>query len=295
MPYAEQPLLFNYSAIDESNFYDYFKDVVKEWRRQMIRLFENNMLPEAMGQPYIAIDPLILAEKDFAFLRELCGCENAGTIVDNLERMFPRFVGLKVLEGSGLWYMTFPSNVIYLTNFSADILGVTKIWHDADCDLVKSKNEMVGNVIVADFALFATNAKGSFFESALTPAYQMENIPHLQPECRSNAISGFSIDRARALASVTYAAGAAAGTVDLRLQEVALLPVGVTVSTWNWVVYTANNTTGTQQPASQVQDVTVNMTDAEFAAIQMVGLTLTFSDGTSDTVIIPNEQFVQTV
>lgn len=294
MPYAEDPLMFNYSAIDESNFYDYFKDVVKEWRFKMSRLYENGMMPQNLGTPYIAIDPLIVIEKDFSMLRELCGCENAGERMNTLDGMFPRFVGLKVLEGSGLWFMTFPTNVVYLTNFTADILGVTKIWHDADCDLVKSKNEMVGNILVLDFALFATNAKGSFFESALTAPYQVENIPHLAHDIRKNTIQGYTSDVPRALASVTHKAGTVAGTVDLRLQDVSNLPNGLTVTAWNWVVYTSDGTTGTQQPATQVADVTVNMTDAEFAAIQMIALTATFSDGTTDTVIVPNEGFVQT-
>lgn len=294
MPYAENPLMFNYSAISESNFYDYFKDVVKEWRYKMTRLYESGVMPQNLGTPYVAIDPLILIEKDFSYLRELCGCDNAEERLGRLDSMFPRFVGLKVLEGSGLWFMTYPTNVVYLTNFQADMLGVTKIWHDEDCDLVKSRNEMVGNILVLDFALFATNAKGSFFESALTPPYQPENIPHLAHDIRQNTIQGFTTDVARALASVTYATGVAAGTIDLRLQDVSALPDGVTVTAWNWVVYTANGTTGTQQPATQVADVTVNMTDAEFAAIQMVALTATFSDGTTDTVVVPNEAFVQT-
>ena len=292
MPYAEQPLLFDYTTINETNFYSYFKDVVKEWKRKMVTLFETGKLPETMTAPYIAIDPLLLVEKDFSYLVELVAAENGGIKANMLDSMFPRFVGLKVLEGSGLWFMTFPQNVIYLTNFAADMLGVTKIWHDEDCDLVKSKNEMLGNVLVADFDLFATNAKGSSFESALTDPYQPENLPHLAPDVRSNAISGYSSDVFRASAVVSWTDGTDSANTDLRLQDASSVPAGRTIDTYAWVVYTADNTTGTVQPASQVADVTTTMTDAQFAAIQMVGLTVTLDNGDSDTVYIPNEKFI---
>ena len=291
MPYAEQPLMFNYGVINEANFHSYFKDVIKEWQRKIITLYENGQMPANIGEPYIACDPLVLIERDYSFLKELDTFQNAEAKLTRLNAMFPRFIPLKVLEGTGIWYLTVPGNIIYLTNFGADILGVTKIWHDEDCDTVKSKNEMLGNVLVADFALFATNAKGSPFESGLTPAYQPENLPHLAPEIRSNTVKGFEYESFRAGAMITYT-DAGGGNVDLRLQDASFVPKDKSIQSYNWTIYNADGN-GPTQPATQTGDVTVTLTQANYDAIQIVTLQVTLVSGETDIITIPNEKFIQ--
>lgn len=287
MPYAEQPLLFNYSAINEANFYDYFKDVIKQWRRKMTQLFEDGRIPDRLNQPYIAIDPLLLIEKDFAVLNELQTLDNALEKVNRLEQMFPRFVGLKVLEGTGMWYMTVPDNIIYLTNVSSPDLPVTEIWYDRDCGKVKSRNETLGNVLVADFSLIATNAKGSTYESNLKPAYQPLNLPHLDAGLSRNSINSTS-DVFRAGAGVTYETVGA--NIQVNLSDATIVPAGRTIATYNWTIYDAAG--GTFAPATQAANVTVTDTPANFGTFVFVVLLITLDDGSTDTVVIPRQRWI---
>lgn len=289
MPYSEQPLIFDHSeAISASNFYDYFKTVIKAWKKHVIQLSENGEDLFAGQQAYIACDPLMLVDKDFAFLEELVADRNLDARMDHLNSILPKFHGLKVLEGTGLWYMTFASNIVFLTNMDGT-QPQFGVWYDKDCDKVKGRMEMLGNVLVLDHAAFATNIKGSPFENILRDPYRSENIPHLAPECRADAITGYSAYASRAAARVTVEANGA--DWDVRLQDASILAEGRSISSYAWVFNVATGA-GAVQPASQVADVTTTFTTAELALVVQVTLTITLDNGDTDVVIIPRNEFI---
>lgn len=289
MPYAEQPLLFDYSeTISATNFYSYFRDVIKAWQKHVIQLSENGSDLFSGERAYIACDPLLLVDKDFAYLEELGSGYNQDNTKNYLEGIFPDFKGIKVLEGTGLWFMTFSSNLVFLTNMDGTQpqMGV---WYDQDCDKVKGRMEMLGNVLVLDHAAFASNVKNSPFENILRDPYSPENLPHLAPECRSDSITGYSAYASRAAARVTVAANAS--DWDIRLQDTSILTEGRTISTYAWTFYVATGT-GAIQPASQVADVTTLFTTAQKAAVVNVTLVITLDNGDTDTVVIPAAEFI---
>lgn len=289
MPYSEEPLLFDYSeTIGATNFYEYFRDVIKAWKKHVSRLSENGEDLFAGEQPYIGIDPLLAIDKQFAFLEELAAGYNAQLELDNLNAILPRLEPLKVLEGTGLWFMTFPSNIVFLTNMDGTQpqMGV---WYDKDCDKVKGRMEMLGNVLVLDHAAFATNVKNSPFENILTAAYSPENLPHLAPECRADAITGYSAYASRAAAKVTVEANAS--DWDVRLLDTSILAPGRSISGYDWTFYVADGE-GLVQPATQVADVTTTFTTAELALVISVMLEITLDNGDTDTVMIPRVQFI---
>lgn len=290
MPYSEEPLLFDYTeTIAATNFYEYFRDVIKAWKKHISQLSENGMQDLFGGQsPYIAIDPLLAIDKEFAFLEELASGYNAEMERNELERIIPRLEPIKQLEGTGLWFMTYPSNIIFLTNMDGTQPQMS-VWHDKDCDQVKGRMEMLGNVLVVDHAAFACNVKNSPFENILTTAYRPENLPHLTPEVRDDAVAGYSEYQSRAAARVTVEANGS--DWDVRLVDTSRLAQGRSISTYEWVFYVATGT-GAIQPASQVADVTTTFTTAQLAAVVNVALTITLDNGDTDIVLIPRNEFI---
>jgi hypothetical protein len=229
---------------------------------------------------------LLLVDKDFALIEKLGACCDTGERqIQLIDQMMPRFEGLKVLEGTGLWYMTFPSNFIYLTNLNADILGVIKTWHDNDCDKVKGKLEMLGNVLIADFAMVATNAKGSSFESALKSAHVPENLPHLCEDVRQNCVGG-SADSAfvvRAETCVTIDEGA--DTAVVSLQDDSIVPNGDSIASVVWTFYDAAGTPVT--PAAQTTNTTVSTTNTIYQTLTLLTYQVTTTNGLTNTITIP--------
>lgn len=291
MAYAEESLLFDYStAVSISNFYDYFKDVIIGWKKHVIRLSENGRDLFGGEQPYIAIDPLLLVDYEFAKIQEVCSCYDNEGKTSFLDSVFPRFVGVKALEGTGLWFMSYASNIIFLTNQDATQPQL-RVWHDMDCDKVKSRVEMLGNVIILDFAAVATNVVGSPFESTLRASYQPEQLPHLTPEVRQDAISNYPNYASYAAAKVTVE-DTGADTNDVTLTDTTFLgDDGLTVASRDWTVYISTGA-GTVQPATETSPVVTEFSDAELAAIVMIELEVTFSDGSTDVVNIPASEFI---
>jgi len=287
MPYSEEPILFQYTDINSLNFYDYFKDVIRTIRRKVVSLYDSGMAPESvLRRQYIAIDPLIYAEKDFAALQELCGCENAGEKLSILDRMFPRFVPYKALEGTGLWYWTTQDNFIVLTNAESDKLHNTEIWYDQNCGDVKSRNEMLLNAIIADFSLFATNALGSPFHDNLTDPYQPENLPHLAPDCQRNTVCGASSSN-KAIANVCYEYDETEDEYTLTMEDNSSVSQGLTITAYEWTVYLG---AATAQPAVQASDVEVVLTPAQYEALTLVTMKITLSDTSELFANVPGSQ-----
>lgn len=289
MPYAEEPILFEYDAITSVNFYEYFKNVIREVRRKMALLFENNTdSVMVLRNQYIAIDPLLYIEKDFALLQELCGCDNGDQKVGILDNMFPKFVPVKVLEGTGLWYWSTQDNILVLTNAEDPMLPNIEVWHDKDCDMVKGRNEMLANVLVADYALVATNALNSPFHNALTDPYQPENLPHLHDDCAQNTVCG-STDGARAIAYACYTLEED-DSYTLTLNSESIIPSGKTVSDYEWKVWISGVAS---EPASQAKDVEVAVSAVNFPNLNLVSLKITLSDGSVYETTVPASEIAE--
>jgi hypothetical protein len=293
MPWSEEPLLFNYSQVTEADFFEYFKDVYKAIRRKMIKRFENGLMadPNGLGRNYVAIDPLVYNEKDFAYLREIVRNSTSmdETRIERIESMLPEFVPVKVLEGTGLWMWTYQSNIIYMTNAADPSLGTTSIWYDEDCQEVKSRNEIVGNVLVADFNMVATNAKNSPFEAGLHSPYRPEQLPHFCPDVRSNCATPINSGQFKVYADVTFTPDGS--DYDLNLDDASVLPEGSAIASVVWTVYQADGTTSV--PGSQVANATITVADTVFDAITIITYKVTLDTGETETITIPKEDFLQ--
>lgn len=288
MAYVESPLCFKYAPITEGNFYDYFKDALKQIKNKKLDMWEGNYsdMPNIMGNEYIAIDPHVMTEWTWAKIEKLKAIFNADGYMDEVEKLFPRFVPMQKLKGTGLWSWSFQGNIGYLTNVENQALGVTKMWYSDDDDKVKSKNEMLGNVIVADHNYLATNAKGHPFESMLTAPYQPENLPHWAKANRKDAYQiEYMVDDLEARANISWTEGTSNVTKDVRLKDVSLTPQGDDVASVEWKIYFMSGNPAT--PADQDGDVTVAMTDAQFENITYVEHKVTLVSGKTETKLIP--------
>lgn len=187
MQWHESPLLFDYAEKPTcDNWFDYWIPKIKTIASKCVEL-DNTGNGIQFGRQYIAIDPLLLVDRDFANFYHMCKCDNALSQIDEAGRFIPEFIGVQALKGTGLWYWSSTDNLIYLTNSRADELGVIETGYDARCGNIWQKIEILGNAMVIDFNKFATNAKGSPFEAKLTDPYQPENLPHFTHELRADA------------------------------------------------------------------------------------------------------------
>lgn len=183
--YDEEPLLFKHEElIDCENALDYFFMRVKDIQKKCAQLgFGQNFDPG-----YFAIDPLMQIDINFNEVIRMCKCDNALTQTTAINSFLPRFVPVEVLTGSGIWYWTTQSNVVFVTNTvkaanGQDLSNIT-IGYDEKCGTIFSKNEMLGNIIVVDFNKIATNACDSPFHKNLSDKiYAVDNLPEQCSTC----------------------------------------------------------------------------------------------------------------
>ena len=287
MSWSQQPLLFDYNeGINCDNFFDYFVGKLKEINKKCIELTEDS---SSFDSGYIAIDPLLLADKDFAEIQRLCNCANADAQNSAYNALFPRFVGLNVLKGTGLWYWSTTANLVFLTNTNADILNNTEIWYDRDCGHIKMRNEMLGNALVVDFNKFATNALGSPFAAKLNAPYEPENLPHYNGDLRSDACeSPCAAGSNGGAACVTLCCPTEeGGDCKVILEDKSVYAEGDSLGEIVWAVYGSGEYTLSEQAAN----VEVAVPAGDCAGIQFVTSTVTTTLGETLVTTVPYTAF----
>lgn len=274
MSYAESPLIFDYSVINEANIYEVLKEAVKGFRKKLIGMFEGPIAESLLNNLYIAMDPFLMLEKQFGFYQETVKADRALERMNMLNNMFPPMYGINALKGTGLWYMTIPENIIFLTNLQTNgngqSLNNTEMWYDPDCKLVKFDHEAIGNVLVGDYSLISSNFRGSHFESSLTDPYKPENLPHYAAEPRKDAIY------------VENNQFFAAGQIEAIQNQDTSWTLSLTdhsrgnITAWAWQLF---DDAQTEVGALSTQNGTVNLTDIQYQSL-VYGV-LTVSDGTN--------------
>lgn len=275
--YMEEACLFPYKPLNKTNIYDEFLEVIQTVRAKLIGLSATGMLSDvaSMQNMYIALPPEMHDLMDFARIHEMCGCENAIEKTAAIERLMPRFIPLKVLAGTGIWFMTTPENIAFLTDQAQGMN--TEIWYDQECNKIKTRVEMVANVLILDHNLFATNAKGSPFASKLFAPYMPKNLPHLCEEVRKGCCTGGSVAQGQFLTLEGKTEQIAADDNTLFLTSNIEVPEGDTVDTYEWTIW-INGVA--QQPSAQAESVDVTgLTDADVEGITMIQLSVTLASG----------------
>lgn len=275
MPYSENPCGVPFQKITEDNFFDLFKGYIIKFRKDLSRLSEYGGDDYSGKDWYIAHDPDLLLEKQSAEIEKFCGCSEPEAQLDRYNALFPRFESLRCLTGTGLFFMTFAENILVLTNFEANDLANTRIWHDMDCGHIKSKNEVCIGVLLLDAAMFMTNACDSFFHKKIGPAYKPENMLHLCEEIRSDCAARIFTDVLDTDVCYTLEED---DTYTLKLSDET--PDGDdAVDSVEWTVYFSDGTP-TAQPLVQAQDVEIeDLTLAQKDAISLITYTVTYASG----------------
>ena len=277
MEYVEEACFFPYKALNKTNIYDEFLEVIQQFRAKLIALSATGMVSDvaSMSDMYIGMPPEMYDLMDFARINKMCGCENAIEQTAAIERLMPRFVPLKVLASTGIWFMTTPENIVFLTNQAEGM--ETEIWYEQKCNEINTRMEMVGNVLVMDHNLFATNAKGSPWAQKLHSPYMPKNLPHMCEEVRQGCCTGGSASTGSALTIEAKSTAIAVDDNTLSLTSSVVVPDGDSVASYEWNVYFGNTA---QPPAAQAADVDiVTLTDAQVQSITMIGLSVTLASG----------------
>lgn len=285
MAYVEDPLCFEFSSINNNNWFDYWRDVMKKMRGKTLDVYNEGNTNGTLGAHNVFIDPQLLIEGEFAVFEQLKTYENAERIIQGTNSILPRFIPVNRMTGTGLWFSSYSNNLGFFTNTSDPSLSDIMIDYDSRDQVVFSRNEALGNVLVADYNFCATNAKGSEFESNLTTPMTPQNLPHWAKEIRSDAIVvDYAKDTFDVRANVSY--DATAGT--LRLLDQSLTPSDDSVASYEWKVYF--ETLGSASPATQEKDTTVAVTQANRETIAYISLKVVLASGEEDTIIIPEEE-----
>lgn len=163
------PLLFEYEEIDETNFWQKFKNYYKEFKRYLHRNGFDDIMDSDI---YIAIDPELMLERTGQIQNKLIDCcTPTEDISDKVMLGLDRFIPLNALNDTGLFFMTIMGNLLLfddgenvmneITNF-----GRIKIT-ESNCDKPGLVNiyggvpPVGGDVEV--WGAFATNIANSFF------------------------------------------------------------------------------------------------------------------------------------
>lgn len=294
MAYAEQPTLFDWNEkITSDNFYDYFVEKIKVIIKNAVSLQENSADPmTGNGRHYIACDPLMLIDKDFDQLRRMCNCNNAIIQTTAYDNLFPDFVGVDCLKGTGIWYSTYSTNAYFLTNVESDLLSNIEMWYNQDCQKVKMRNEVLGNAMVVDFAKVATNACNSPFEASLKAPYQPKNLPHLCPDiARKNCCTDTcNYDGTDFLPKGTVKVTCPDAAVDpyvFTLTDFSLIPDDDSIATVSWALYAVGGAPATVTGEA----VTTNVPAADYAGVNLVIMTVTLTSGEMKEFNISKAQF----
>ena len=282
MAYSEEPSLFDYQIVTEAGSWDYWRGVFKAMDNRIAELFRGQN-PD-LGTAWIAVDPLMFEDYDIhALYTKYCQCENPEAMRNHLLSRNPaRFVPFERLRGTGLWFGSFTSNIHVLTNATNTQLSSMENWYDPNCQMLRMRNELLSGILVANYALCFTNAKGSFFEQNLNAPYQPENIPHINESQRPDAITvtggGFE-----AYAEVCYTPVEGSDPAEYTLSMInhsVCVPEG---AVYNWTVFYSN---GTTTPILGDENPTLGIPVTDFETITMIQLEVV-AGAITRTVIVP--------
>lgn len=162
----DTPLLFQYEQINETNFFNKFKDYKKEFVRYMHR---NGWKEISINDVLIGIDPELMLERT-AYLEQqtIQGNFNAGEI-ENTGFSFGQFRPLNSLNNTGLFFMTIAGNLLQLSdgNNYLNSLNNMRI-RESKCEGKVGEFEILSGVPpigseVEAWGVFAANLTDSWF------------------------------------------------------------------------------------------------------------------------------------
>jgi len=159
----DKPQSFQYEKIDNSNFFNKFKEYKKQF---MIHLHNNGHSDVSIDQMLIGIDPLLMLEReDYIASQTLAGNFNA-TSIDSIGFNFGQFKPLNALTDTGLFFMSTPGNILQLSD-DTDFSAQTRI-RESKCADKEGEIEILGGVPpvgsdVEAWGRFASNITDSWF------------------------------------------------------------------------------------------------------------------------------------
>ncbi len=296
MPYEETPILQDFIPLTKENIYMELTEAIRQWKIKQILLHKGG-IPMNEEQPYIGIDPLVFNDFNWAKLHELCEKYNADLYMQEANRLLPRFEPLRALAGTGIYYITTPSNIVHLTNLEEEALSNIQMWYDENCDKVKMRNDVLANVLVLDYSKFLTNACDSHFGKKLNAPFQPENLSHycedVRKDCCGEHPNGTDNFRAAALVECVKPDGVETTDYTLRLTNISQIPSndGIDVVEWKVLLVDGNEIL----PSTQAESVEITgITQAQWDMIAFIQLTITLDSGEEDIVVVPKSQCVET-
>ena len=164
------PLLFQYENIDATNFWQKFKDYLKEFKRYLHR---NGYEDISMADIKIGIDPELLLEWEDQYKTKLIDCcDPTEDISSKIGLSIDKFVPLNSMNNTGLFFMTIQQNILLFSDGTNLTGGMTNFGRmrikESNCDnkdgevLVYGGAPPIG-MDVEQWGAFATNIAGSYF------------------------------------------------------------------------------------------------------------------------------------
>jgi len=194
------PLLFKYENIDETNFWQKFKEYMKEFKRYIHR---NGFSDINVNDIVIGIDPELLLEyEDQQNGKFIDCCEDGSNTADRIGLSLNRFIPLNSLNDTGLFFMTVRGNLLLLDdgdNIEQAITNFGRIQiKESNCDKPGLVN-IYGGVPpmgsdVEHWGLFATNICDSYFvtDNKLDERGPCENAK-LQLVCYDDNVKNYCV------------------------------------------------------------------------------------------------------
>lgn len=163
------PFMIQYENIDETNFWQKFKNY---WKDFSIHLHNNGWTDIRPSDIYIAIDPLLLFERNGQVQNKLIDCCNpTEDISDKIGLGLDRFIPLNALTDTGLFFMTIKGNLMLFDDGENVMNAITNFGRirirESNCDKPGMVNIFggvppVGGDVEA-WGAFACNIYGSEF------------------------------------------------------------------------------------------------------------------------------------
>lgn len=295
MEWHQKGLGFDWNeAITATNFHDYFFAKIQAIAEHETML-SNTGAAIGNGRLKVMIDPILFNYLAYDEINRINIADNAPEQTRRIRDIMPEFVPVQALKGTGGWVGSYSDNLIFATNTASPELNDTQIWYDQDCGHVKSRNEILGNAYVLDFAKVYHNFCDSPFHTSLkaNPSpYQAENIPHLCQELRSDCTVGVSAtygtDTFRPYGTVSISDDGTNCTVSL--DDTSTVPSGSNIASVVWTMHFYG--TEAVPVAQSVNAVSNPIPSATCATLTMVEYQVTLDTGEVETVFIPATDFV---